>query len=247
VVGPQSGPQTTGETPGFPQWTGWPGYGTPQASGPASGPLWPPVPPGYYQRPLKSPYDQRPPFRPGPIFCVVTALVLVPGIVGATGSDLGYLQAISVGIGLLIGGIWLLALITNSQESHFRYDRRSWVRWAIPPAIFFIAMAVICSPIPRTVRFDLSESALQQSASQTISDTSYGPRWVGLYEFYDIRVDGPIRYFDLTLPSDYSGRCSYVYAPQQTAAFNSWINAGWNVQSLGDSWWYGCDTRSLGD
>jgi hypothetical protein len=163
----------------------------------------------------------------------VTALVLIPGLVGASGPDLGYIQSISVAVAALIGAVWLVALITNSQESHFRYDRRSWLRWGIPPAIFFLAMAGMGSPIPSTVRFNLSEPALQQSAMQTTSDTGYGPRWIGLYEFYDIRVDGPLRFFDLNLPSDPSGRCSYAYAPQQTAAFDSWINGAWSVRSLG--------------
>lgn len=208
------------------------------------GALWPPMPPGYVQSPLRTPYSQRPPFRPGFVFCAVTALVVSFGIVGASGSDLGYIEGICVSIGALTGVVWLIALIATSQDTHLRYDRRSWVRWAIPPAIFFAGLTVMGSGVPATVRFDLSEPALQQSATQISSDTGYGPRWIGLYEFYDVRTDGPLRFFDLTLPGDESGQCSFTYAPQDTGDFDNWINSAWNVQSLGQSWWYGCEGSS---
>jgi len=246
----QPQPQNASVPPSYP-WVmppapGFPGYGYPPNPGPMPGALWPPVPPGYYERPLKPPYNERPPFRPGPVFCIVTALVLVPGLVGASGPDLGYIQSMSIGVAALIGAVWFLALVTNSQESHFRYDRRSWLRWGAPPAIFFLAMAGMSSPIPATVRFDLSEPALQQAATQTTADTGYSPTWIGLYDVYDIRVDGPVRFFDVNLPSDSSGRCSYIYAPQQNAAFDSWMNAAWNVRSLGQDWWYGCQGAFYG-
>ena len=107
-------------------------------------------------------------------------------------------------------------------------------------------MATMGSPVPATVRFNLSEPAMQQAAMQTTSDTGYNPRWIGLFEVYDIRVNGPVRFFDVDLP-DSSGRCTYVYAPQQNAAFDAWINGAWSLRTIGQDWWYGCEGYYSGD
>lgn len=240
------GPPSSAPPPPMPP-TAPPGAWAPQYQVPAPGALWPPVPYGYYERQLKPPYSQRPAFRPGPVMCLVIAAVSAVAIAASSGPDLGYVEGIAVAIDLLIGLVWLIALINNSQETHFRYDRRAWGRWGAPAAIFFAALIVIGSSLPEAVRFQLSEPALQQSATQITADTGYGPRWIGLYQFYDVRVDGPVRYFDLTLPTDSSGRCSYVYAPQQTTGFKTWISSSWGVQSVGPNWWHGCLGPSYGD
>lgn len=241
------GPKSPTDMPSSYQWPGapppqYPPYpwvgptvrGIPQPA------YWPPAPAGYAQRPLQPPYSSRPAFRPGPAFCGITALVMLVGLVGASGSDLGVVQGIAISISLLIGLIWLIALVMATQDTQLRFDRKGWLRWATPPAIFFIAVTLMATGLPATARFDLSEPNLHQTAVQITSDTDFGPRRIGLYEFYQVRVDGPNRFFDLTLPSDSNGLCSFAYAPQNTDAFATWIRSAWDAKSIGPSWWYGC-------
>jgi hypothetical protein len=160
------------------------------------------------------------------------------GIVASSGAETG-LSLLAGSVGLTIGFVWMVAFIIGSQDTRLIFSRRAWARWTLPPAIFFISVALMMSGVPADARFELSKPAFDQAAVNARAGTSYGPGWIGLINVEDVRLDGDATFFDVSEPdSGYS--CVYANFPSQTDAVNSWLRNTYKLHGYGGGWWYGC-------
>lgn len=234
---PPVAPPPTGQQSGGP-WPPYPGYGWGNPWAPANsspwGGMWPPPPVGPMSGPLL-----KPGFAPGPFFVAVTLAVLGVGVVGSSGFDPGWLAFMSVLIGLNIGLVWIVAFIVAAQDTRLRISRRTWFRWALPPIIFFTAIALMSSGLPTTARFELSRPALGQAAADAQAGRQQAPGWIGLIDVHGIKVAGNTTLFALS-SSDVSNGCSLGYFGADSRALDSWLGNSWNQRDYGHGWWYGC-------
>jgi hypothetical protein len=214
--------------PGSSPWGAWPAPGAyPQAA----------------PRPLQPPFSLRPPYFPGFISIGLTAIVMVIGILGSTGPDLDTLGWIAILAGLNIGFVWIVTLIVSAQDTRLRFDRRTWARWACQPVIFFVAIAIMTSGVPASLRFEASRSALEQAAARAQAGNLSEPGLVGLIQVYRTTTDGGMTLFQIS-PSDMSADCAIVYAGSDTTSLDKWFDNAWGVKPYGHGWWYGCEGYS---
>ena len=223
------------------------GYG-----GPSGGPwqpfpgysFWPPpaqVWPGL--SPLQEPYSTRKTYVPGPILVGLTAVVMSLAIVGSSGADLDFLAWTSILAGLTIGFLWLLLLIVAAQDTHLRFDSRTWARWGSMPAIFFLAVALISSGFPAVARFELSRPQFEQAAAHAQAGVKLQPQTIGSYQVYNVTMNGDIILFAIAA-SDADNGCALAYAGTDTDRLSQWLaDHAWNVKAYGHGWWYECSGR----
>jgi hypothetical protein len=209
---------------------GWGGWWPQPPAGYGWGGGWPPA------RPPRGPL-LKPGFAPGPVFIGLIAVVMTLGLLAS--SDPGNLfLMLSVAIGLTIGFVWLVAFIIGSQDTRLIISRRAWARWALPPVIFFVAVALMVSGIPTTARFELSRSSLDQAVASAQAGNRVGSGWVGLIDVHDARVVSGATFFDTSTPESQE-RCAFVKFGD-LSALNAWLGNTWNPHDYGGGWWYGC-------
>ena len=212
---------------------GW-GSGWPQPpAGYGWGGGWPP--PRAPRGPLL-----KPGFAPGPVFIGLLAVVMLLGVLVSSDPNNPFLM-LSLAIGLNIGFVWLVAFLIGSQDTRLIISRRAWARWATPPVIFFVAVALMMSGIPTTARFELSRGALDQAAASAQSGNRVGSGWIGLIDVHDVRVVSGATYFDTSAPES-GERCAFVKFADATA-FNSWLDSTdstWQSHDYGGGWYHEC-------
>jgi len=230
-------PYGYGAAPGV-RWPPFPGYG-PTGPFPGYGPWPPPAQAWPGLRPLQEPYSSRKTYVPGPILVGLLTLVMSLAIVGSSGPDLEFLAWTSILAGLTIGLLWLLLLIVAAQDTHLRFDRRTWARWGSMPAIFFLAVALMQSGFPAVSRFEFSRAAFEQAAANAQAGATFEPQTIGTYQVNDVTTNGDITQFTLSDSGD--GECVLVYAGTDTKRLNQWLaNNTWEAKSYGHGWWYSC-------
>lgn len=202
-----------------PAYPGWSGY-------------WPP--PAVQRGPLL-----KPGFAPGPIFIGLTAAIMCLGVILSSDPNNGP-SWLAVGVGLNIGFVWLVAFIIGSQDTRLIISRRAWTRWALPPAIFFVAVALIVSGIPTTARFEMSRSALDQAAASAQSGNHVGSGWIGLIDVEDVRVVDGGTFFYVSVPESGQGCAFAKLGAADAQALNSWLGDSYGARDYGGGWWYGC-------
>ena len=219
---PDSGPQAQPPDPAVPA--------LPYAVAP--GARWTPAPGGYAPAPPRGPA-----YVPGPAFIGLTVLTLAAGLVGSSGLDLGFLAFVSITAALTIGFVWIVAFAVAASDTRLAYSRRTWARWATPPAIFFVAVALMTSGFPTTTRFHLSQPALENAAVQARAGNQARAGWIGLLDVRQVRVVGQATFFDL----QGGDQCSYALALRgNDPDVQAWLDQAWNDTDYGDGWWYGC-------
>jgi hypothetical protein len=208
----------------------------------------PPSPPpsgfglsGGWPPPLASRGTQlKPGFAPGLIFIGLTAVVMGLGVLASSESSFAgfWLPALSVLAGMTIGLVWVVAFFVASQETRLTISRRAWARWASPPAIFFLAVALMLSGVPRAARFELSRGSLDHAAASAQAGNHVGSGWIGLIDVYDVRVVGDATFFDTSTPESGEG-CAFVkFAGARRLNWSP--DTAWNPHDFGGGWWYGC-------
>jgi hypothetical protein len=232
---PPTGMESGGPWPPSPAVGGWGGQWPPPPYGYGWGGGWPPPRVGRATGPLL-----KPGFAPGPVFVLVTLVVLGVGVIGSSGFDFGWLAFLSVLIGLNIGLVWIIAFAIAAQDSRLGIGRRAWARWAVPPAIFFVAVALMMSGLPTTARFELSKPALEQAVADAQTGKQFDSGWIGLIDVHGIRIMGDTTLIDLS-PWDWPGGCSLARAGADTSALDSWLSSSWNIRDYGNGWWYACE------
>ena len=232
----QSGAPSAGQEAGAASPPPPPGYGWGRACPPLPfyegwGGNWPPPPVG--RGPLL-----KPGFAPGPIFIGLVAVLMGLAIVLSSGpkSDLAFL---AVGVGMNLGLVWVVAFIIGAQDTRLVISRRAWARWALPPAIFFVSVALMISGVPTTARFELSRSALDQAATRAQSGTQYGSGWIGLIEVKDVRVANGTTVVDVS-DTDTQTNCEFIKLGADQTAIAGWLEYANNPRDYGGGWWYGC-------
>ena len=233
----QSSTPPTGHAPGGswlplppPPMYGWGGGWSQPPAGYGWGGYWPPP------RPPRGPL-LKPGFAPGAVFVGLTAVVMLLGVLASSDTD-NLFAMLSVVIGLNIGFVWLVAFIIGSQDTRLIISRRAWARWALPPAIFFVAVTLMVSGIPTTARFELSRGALDKAAASAQAGNRVGSGWIGLVDVHDARVVSGATFFDTSAPESGEG-CAFVKFGDPSA-LNTWLGNSWNPHDYGGGWWYGC-------
>jgi len=215
----------------------------PPPSGYGWGGPWPPPPyggwGGYWPppRPPRGPL-LKPGFAPGPVFIGLVAAVMTIGVLASSDPD-AWLAVLSVMVGLNFGFVWIVAFIIGSQDTRLIISRRAWARWALPPLVFFVSVALIASGLPRDARFEMSRSALDHAAASAQAGTQYGSGWIGFIQVRDVRLDGDTTFFD-TSASESGDGCAFVRFGTGTNAMSSWLGDSYNTHDYGGGWWYGC-------
>jgi hypothetical protein len=201
----------------------------------ASGARWAPPPGGYAPAP-----PRRPTYVPGPFFIGLTFLVLTAGVVGSSGLDLSFLALVSITAALTIGFVWIVAFAVAASDTRLAYSRRTWARWAVPPVIFFVAVALMTSGFPTTTRFRWSQPALENTVVQLRAGNHVRAGWIGLLDVRQVRVVGQATFFDLQGRDD----CSYALASRgNDPDVQAWLRNAWDATDYGDGWWYGCTSN----
>jgi len=206
----------------------------PHSSQEGSSPSSPPPPPP----------QRGPGFAPGPIFIGLTAVVMVLGVLGSSESSFAgfWLPALAVCVGLNIGVVWAIAFSLIATSTRLIISRRAWARWASPPAIFFLAVALMFSRLPRVERFEFSRGSLDQAAASARAGNHVGSGWIGFIDVYDVRVVGDDTFFDTSTPESGEG-CAFVkFAGARPLDWNP--DTAWNPHDFGGGWWYGCTGMS---
>jgi predicted small integral membrane protein len=138
---------------------------------------------------------------------------------------------------LSIGFVWVVAFSLMASSTKLNISRKAWARWASPPAIFFLAVALMLSGVPGVARFELSRGSLDQAAASAPAGNHVGSGWIGLIDVYDVRVLGDATFFDTSTPESGEG-CAFVKFAG--APFNWSPDTAWNPHYFGGGWWYGC-------
>jgi hypothetical protein len=160
--------------------------------------------------------------------------------VGSSGLDLSFLAFLSIAAALTIGFVWIVAFAVVASDTRLANSRRTWARWATPPAIFFVAVALMTSGFPTTTRFRLSQPALENAAVQARSGKPVGAGWIGLFDVRQVRVVGQATFFDL----QGTDQCSYALGTSDNDSdVRAWLYNAWNATDYGDGWWYGCTSN----
>jgi hypothetical protein len=218
--------------PVWPQQGPWPATGYAPQPGP-----WPTPYAWGYSKPPRPPV-LGPTYVPGPIFDAMLVIVLFVGLAASSQPSLGFLAAIMVFAALNIGVVWLIAFIIAANDTRLKISRVAWARWAGPPVAFFLAVTLMMSGLPGTVRFEYSRPALEQAATNAQAGAHYGDGWIGLTLVHDVRVNGAVTLF--LMDSDWSGGCTLAYSPADNADLDTWRSNSWQVTDYGHGWWYGC-------
>jgi hypothetical protein len=175
----------------------------------------------------------------------LTAVVMLLGVLASSESSFVarlWLPILSVFAGLNIGFVWLVAFSLVALNTRLLISRREWARWASPPAIFFLAVALMFSGLPKVGRFELSRGSLDHAAASARAGNHLGSGWIGLIDVYDVRVFGDATFFDTSTPESGEG-CAFVnFAGGQPINWNP--DTAWNPRDFGGGWWYGCTGMS---
>jgi hypothetical protein len=163
-----------------------------------TGPL-PPIPPGLPSAPVTdtavtqlAQADARKGWRPPRVifhtFVLLTALTLIwSASLPVWSFDSFMLGATAT---FILGVVWVIRLI----EALIRRHPSKWFLAA--PALAALAALIIASGAPQTIRWNMSQSALEQTAKTLPRDTDYGSynRRIGLYliESWERSPDGAI-------------------------------------------------------
>jgi hypothetical protein len=182
-------------------------------------------------------------YVPGRAFFAVIFLLVTCGIVGSSGNDFGFLGIVSVMAALTLGLLWLLCLAISAQDTRLAVPRRTQVRWAAPPVIFFVTLAFMLSGTTAVTRFELSRPALEQAVGHARAGDSFKPGWIGLMQIHGVRVTGETTIFDLS-PWALDGGCHLAYSPGDNQDLETWFSDIRNVSDYGDGWWFGCAGES---
>jgi hypothetical protein len=181
-------------------------------------------------------------FVPGPIFYVLTVLVLVLLVIGSQPEVRDYPFAYLLPVGLLIGLAWGICFALEATDTRLRIPFRRWASWIGIPAIALVALALTWSNLPMTGRFEISRSSLEQAAAHAESGAEYRPGWIGLMHVQSVNVTGETTLFVLSGDeTSGAGGCGLAYANGSAPDMDSWEVEPWLVVDYGHGWRYWCN------
>lgn len=111
------------------------------------------------------------------------------------------------------GGYWLVRLVTSLGAGGSTPFRQAWRRWIVPPIVVLITAGLLLTSAPLLVRFNLSQSEMDQLARASQSGVEMlDVRRVGLFPVRNVEsFDGGVRFLVNECMVD---MCGFAYSSE---------------------------------